>query len=130
MFVYFFEIYGHKNVLSAHRKTIEFTKDADLTKNGDCIVGVRSDFSPEELKKFLDLKGIKITIIANSAKDLITATPNKNFDSDREMVVRMGGFDSKRTFAMRADKAASSLNRDLVAALRMGVKATVTVSEA
>ena len=32
---------GHKNILSLHKKTIEITKDSQLTVNGDCIVGVR-----------------------------------------------------------------------------------------
>ena len=31
---------GHKNILSLHQKTIEITKDEELTSNGDCIVAV------------------------------------------------------------------------------------------
>ena len=31
---------GHKNILSLHEKTIEITKDSELTTNGDCIVDV------------------------------------------------------------------------------------------
>ena len=33
---------GHKNILSLHQKTLEITKDDELTSNGDCIVGVLS----------------------------------------------------------------------------------------
>ena len=36
---------GHKNILSLHEKTIEITKDSELTTNGDCIVGVGADIS-------------------------------------------------------------------------------------
>ena len=31
---------GHRNILSLHEKTIEITKDSELTTNGDCIVGI------------------------------------------------------------------------------------------
>ncbi len=34
---------GHKHVLSLHEKTLEITKDKELTPQGDCIVGVNSE---------------------------------------------------------------------------------------
>ena len=47
--------HGHKNILSLHQKTIEITKDSELTSNGDCIVGVSANIScvdlPEKMKK-------------------------------------------------------------------------------
>jgi len=129
MLKYSFAIYGHENILSTHKRTIEFTKDAELTKNGDCIVGVKSDFSLSELKKFLELKKIKITVAVDDIKDTITATPNKNFNSNHELVIRMGEFDSERTFAVRADKSSNDLHRALVNALKSGVKAIITISE-
>jgi len=46
---------GHKNILSLHKKTIEITKDDELTVNGDCIVGTNSSLAcidlPKEFKK-------------------------------------------------------------------------------
>ena len=36
---------GHKHVLSLHEKTLEITKDKELTPQRDCIVGVNSDLS-------------------------------------------------------------------------------------
>ena len=46
---------GHKNILSLHQKTLEITKDDELTSNGDCIVGVSANIScvdlPEKMKK-------------------------------------------------------------------------------
>ena len=46
---------GHKNILSLHKKTIEITKDSQLTVNGDCIIGVGSNLAcidlPENFKK-------------------------------------------------------------------------------
>ena len=60
-----FNIYGHKNILSLHQNSLEFTKDKDLTLNGDCIVGVNSDFKLNEIKSLIkEYDTIKIRIIA------------------------------------------------------------------
>lgn len=124
---YSFRISGHENVLSEHRSTIEFTKDSHLTLRGDCIVGVNASFELARLEKFLGLEKVGIEISAGGRQDSVVAVPNRKFCSDREMVVRMGDFDSERTFAVRASKAARDLNRDLVGALRKGSCGTVTV---
>ena len=46
---------GHKNILSLHKKTIEITKDSELSVSGDCIVGINSTIAcidlPEKFKK-------------------------------------------------------------------------------
>ncbi len=126
---YSFSIHGHRNILSTHKKTVEFTKDSELTKEGDCILGVKADFEVKQLQRFLVCSKVKITIEVDDAKDAITAIPNRKFSSSHEMVIRLGEFDSERTFAVRADKAASDLSRALVAALRNGKTATVTISE-
>lgn len=125
---YSFSINGHKNVLSTHKKTIEFTKDSELTKNGDCILGVNADFELKQIQGLLGCERVRITIEVDSVSDTITAVPNKKFGSNHEMVIRIGEFDSERTFAVRADKAASDLNRALVAALKSGGKGKVTIS--
>ena len=48
---------GHENIRSLHTKTIEITKEANLTPSGDCIVGVNASCGckdiPAELKKKL-----------------------------------------------------------------------------
>ncbi len=129
MLEYCFRICGHRNILSTHRRTVEFTKDSELTKEGDCILGVRADFELEQLQRFLNCSRVSITISTGNASDTITAIPNRKFSSGHELVIRMGEFNSERTFAVRADKAASSLNRALVAALKSGRAGTVTISE-
>ena len=40
-----FSILGHENILATHKNTLEFTKDDFVTKTGDCIVGISSDFN-------------------------------------------------------------------------------------
>ncbi|MAG15928.1 hypothetical protein CMO88_02610 [Candidatus Woesearchaeota archaeon] len=127
--IYSFNIFGHKNILSTHKNTVEFTKERELTKNGDCIVGVKADFELSKLKQFLKFEKVKITIKVDDVSDTITAVPNKDFASNHELVIRLSDFSSERTFAIRADKAADDLNKKLVTALKDGKKAVVTVSE-
>ena len=51
------EFSGHENIRSNHKKTIEITKESELTVRGDCIVGVNANYScsdlPENLKEKL-----------------------------------------------------------------------------
>lgn len=103
-----FTAFGHPNIKASHKTTFEFTKDKEVTKTGDCIVGVNADFSLSELKKLLDNKKIKITIRVDDKIEEITAQPNKGFNSKHEIVVRKTSFVSERTLAINADKAATN----------------------
>lgn len=140
---YSFSCYGHANITARHKTTLEFTKDEDLRLEGDCIVGVRADFQLNEIKQFIKkLPNNKITITIQTIKNFNKKINNKNtdedklkndynkiiekinaeinpcFDSDKEMVIRKTDFISERTFAIRADKAAFELNRDLMRFLK------------
>ena len=72
----------------------------------------------------------KIQKINNNSKnkivERINAEINPSFNSDREMVIRKTDFVSDRTFAIRADKAAFELNRNLVKNISNG-KQKITV---
>ncbi len=125
---YEFSSYGHPNLLSTHKTTLEFTKDSELTKRGDCIVGVNADFELKELKKFTNCSKVRITITSGGITEIVTAIPNKDFSSNHEIVIRKSEFYSERTFAIRADKAASDLNRDLIR-LMVNAKASILIEE-
>jgi len=108
-----FKAKGHENILATHKNTFEFTKDNFLTKQGDCIVGIKLDKIP------LAKKGpIKIIISVNNFKEEINAEANPNFKHDNEFVIRISGFLDNRTYAIRADKAAKEFNREMIAALK------------
>ena len=119
---YKFNAYGHPNVIATHKTTLEFTKDSELTLNGDCIVGVKADFKLDDLKEFIkktkNNKKITITISINKIKEKINAEINPNFNSNHELVIRKTDFVSERTFAIRADKAAFNLDRNLIKSLK------------
>jgi len=77
---YSFTCYGHENITAKHKTTLEFTKDKDLGLEGDCIVGVKADFSLKSLKKLIKSIGNnkKITII-------IETMPNSNKNNNKDI---------------------------------------------
>lgn len=111
-----FKAYGHENLLGTHYNTFEFTKDKNLTKRGDCIIGVNSNYDLKELKK---LKGnVKITISVENLSDEIFCEVNNNFEDNTELVIRKSNFKDIRTFAINATKAAKDINRELIEKLK------------
>lgn len=130
---YKFHAYGHPNILATHKTTLEFTKDADLSLKGDCIAGVNADFDLEEIKKLIKNsrnKKIKFTIESEDKKisDVIVAELNESFDDKNEIVIRKADFVSRRTLAIRSNKAAFGLNKDLVRFLKVkGHKTNIVI---
>ena len=122
---YHFNAYGHPNILGNHKTTLEFTKEKEMSLKGDCIIGVDADFDLEKIKEFMKnpiSKKIKITIktISKSKKiqEIIFAELNQNFNDEKELVIRKTNFLSERTFAIKANKAAFGLNKDLIGFLK------------
>ena len=116
---YKFHAYGHPNILGTHKTTLEFTKDKDVSLQGDCIIGVDSDFELGELKKFGAGK-VEITISSDDDKIIeeVKAHINPDFNDNHELVIRKTDFVSSRTFGIKADKASVDLNRALIAYLK------------
>ncbi|MBI4451302.1 DUF371 domain-containing protein [Candidatus Woesearchaeota archaeon] len=126
--MYQFTAKGHPSVKALHKTTLEFTKDENLTDEGDCIVGIKATFDKEKLKQEMQGKdSITVTITAGRLSDVVRAIPNPLFDDDRELVIRMGEHASPRTFAVRADKSAAFLNRSLVAQLKTSPTILVSI---
>lgn len=120
---YSFNCCGHGNITAKHKTTLEFAKDSQLSLKGDCIVGVKADFSLKEIKKFIKSlnNSKKITIIMETMKkddnkiiEKINAEINSDFNSDKDIVIRKSGFKDYRTFAINADKAACDLSKELI----------------
>ena len=114
-----FYAYGHENITSTHKNTLEITKDKDISKAADCIIGVNSDFDAEKIAEFIKSKEkLKIKIKAGEIDDEVNCLPNPEFCDKKEIVVRIGEFCSKRTLGTRADKPARQLKRELVEKLK------------
>lgn len=139
---YSFTCYGHKNITAKHKTTLEFTKDNSLTLKGDCIVGIKADFSLKKIKKFIrdainnrkkqfiENKKIPIKIIIkmDGFKEEIKGFLNHNFNDDKEIVIRKSDFISEKTFAVNSDKAAFELNGDFVRAIGENRKIRVFIN--
>ena len=121
--MYKFTIYGHKNITARHKSTLEFTKDEDLTLNGDCIVGVRANYNINELRK---LKG---KLYVKFDKNLIVGYKNNDFNDDRELVIRTSDFISKRTFMYKSNLSSRDLNSETLRKLKSGKRINVYVDK-
>jgi hypothetical protein len=117
---------GHGNILATHLTTLEFTREDNLSRRGDCIIAVSADKAladlKPEFKETLRKESAALTILIEAAG--ISARVNA-FGSSRltlndtvEMVVRKSSFVSDRTLAVKADVAAADLQRDFVQKLR------------
>ncbi len=123
-----FTAFGHKNIKAGHKNTIEFTKDSHLTPQGNCILGINSDFNLKEIKDLIKGKSkLKLKIKAGSIEDELEFTPNPKFNDSKELVIRLGEFQSERTLGTRATKAAKHIKRELVEKLKQPEK-KITIS--
>lgn len=110
---------GHPNITATHLTTLEFTKDKEVSKRGDCFVGVEADFHMDDLKLIAASSSVvKITLTVGSNSEVVTAVPNPQFKSDHELVIRRGPFASDRTFATHADRACVDFSRKFVEMLK------------
>ncbi|NTV22775.1 MAG: DUF371 domain-containing protein [Nanoarchaeota archaeon] len=124
-----FTVTGHPNVLCTHKNTIEFTKDQELSKKGDCIFGVGATFQSKELRLLSSEPGqLRLTLVLGDLKDEFTFLPNQNFTDEHELVIRRSEHDTSRTFGFRATKTAKDINRQLVEKMKdSSAKATVII---
>jgi hypothetical protein len=118
--------YGHANIHATHKTTLEFTKEKHLSKKGDCIIAVAADkaiadLSPKlkanlrkpkaKLTILIEAGGIAEQVQAQGSGKLILSHPT-------DAVIRKSEYVCSRTLAVRADKAANDLSRELVEKLK------------
>ena len=116
---------GHKNVRATHRSPLEITTEDFLTPRGDCIICGSADKAlkdlNEEFKEALR-KGSKLRIMikAGNLRDKLIAhgSPEQKLESPVSMVIRKSDYIDGRTLAIRANKSARDLRRELVELLK------------
>ena len=112
---------GHKHVLSLHEKTLEITKEENLTPKGDCILGVNSSMAcfdlPEKMKKKIQNPKSKIKFAINVGKFSFQiqgqGSEKLTLKHVSDIVLRKSAFTCSRTIAINCDKASSDIPRDL-----------------
>jgi hypothetical protein len=118
--------FGHENIQAIHPSTLMFTREKQLSKTGDCVVGVAADKAVadlnQEVKEKLKRPNAKLTIIIE-AEGLIEqidalGSPKLILTHPTDMVIRKSSYICDRTLAIRADKSANDLPRELVEKLK------------
>ena len=117
---------GHENIRSTHKKTIEITKDSELTPKGDCIIGVNASCScldlPSSLKeKLRDPKSkVKFSIKVAQYEFIVEGRGGEDLTltHTEDIVIRKSNFVSPRTLAVKCDKASDLLPREMVTLLQ------------
>ena len=113
---------GHMHVLSLHEKTLEITKEENLTPKGDCILGVNSSMAcidlPEKMKKKIQNSKSKIKFAINVGKFSFQiqgqGSEKLTLKHVSDIVLRKSAFTCSRTIAINCDKASSDIPRDFV----------------
>ncbi|HXS59247.1 MAG TPA: DUF371 domain-containing protein [Candidatus Sulfopaludibacter sp.] len=117
---------GHTNVQSLHSRTIEITKDKDLTLNGDCIIGVNANKScrdlsteiKEKIKKNNSL--IEVEIIVEPYSFVIKGNGNDNLllSNHEDIVLRKSKFICDRTLSINCDFSSLDIPRNIINILK------------
>jgi uncharacterized protein len=120
------EFYGHSNILATHQKTIEITKDDYLTREGNCIIGIKANKACINLNATLqklikkDNTPIKVEIIVGVDKFQINGFGNKNLTllHQHDIVIRKSNFVCSRTALVKCDKASIHIPREIISKLQ------------
>lgn len=117
--------YGHENILCSHKTTIEITKDKDLTKKGNCIVGINAskacfDLDPKLKEAIINENKIKVVLEVDNIKDYFYGFGYRNLTllSKKDMVFRKSEFISDRTVLINCTKSSNDLKQELIEALK------------
>ena len=125
--VFTFSARGHPNISATHETTLEVTRAASLTTQGDCIVGVSASQSlidiPDDLKFQLRQSDAKIILelrIGGLYKTVIRGQghPGLAFSSPEVMICRKSEYVDDCTLMIHSNIAAMDLSRDLVELLQ------------
>ncbi|MGD8565172.1 MAG: DUF371 domain-containing protein [Candidatus Bathyarchaeota archaeon] len=118
--------YGHRNIQANHRSTLEITMANRLSKRGDCVIAVSADKSVETLDQEFKLnirkRNAKIRMLINVGGVIEAVNgfgdPQLILTHPEDIVMRKSGYICERTLAIKSDKAAKDLSRELVRKLR------------
>lgn len=117
---------GHANVQATHNTTFQITKEPFVSARGDCVIVVAStkgaiDLS-SEFKENARREKAQITVVieVDDFKEVVKAqgSARLTFTHPNDLIVRKSSYVCGRTLAIKADKAACDLSRELVMKLR------------
>ncbi len=113
--------HGHPNITATHKTTLEVSREEYLTLRGNCIVVIGADKGAlqlsDNLKKAIRMGAmIRVTIEVDNLKDEIIGYghPKIELNDPISIVVRKSSYICPRTLMIKANKAASDIDRRLI----------------
>ncbi|MHA1198981.1 MAG: DUF371 domain-containing protein [Candidatus Heimdallarchaeaceae archaeon] len=121
-----FKCYGHPNVTSIHKSTLEFTAESVLTLRGDCILGIKATTNlvnlPAEIKNIIREKEsrIKLTLNVNGLMEEIEGNghPDLLLSDETAIIIRKSNFFCPRTLMINANKSANDISDEIRVIMR------------
>uniref|UniRef100_A0A7J2TJJ6 DUF371 domain-containing protein n=1 Tax=Archaeoglobus fulgidus TaxID=2234 RepID=A0A7J2TJJ6_ARCFL len=119
--------FGHKNITARHYNTLQVTKDREISKRADCVIGVKASMSaseiPEKAKAILrDGRRIKVEIFLPDygIRDFLFGFGSEKLSltHERDIVIRKSRFICGRTVLISASKSALEISREIVKLLK------------
>ncbi|MFX1449584.1 MAG: DUF371 domain-containing protein [Promethearchaeota archaeon] len=117
--------FGHKNLFGTHKTTFEITKERNLTKRGNCIIGILAnkgliDLSQKFKEKAKSNTEIKCILMVKDIKEEILGYghPSLTFSHPKDIVIRKSKYKCARTLMIGANKSANDLDRKLIKLLQ------------
>ena len=116
------EFFGHKNIRSLHQKTIEITKEQNLTPSGDCIIGVNASNSCNDIPDLVKEKirnprsQIKFSILVEEHVFEINGYGHQDLELSHteDKKIKKSDFICPRTMAVKCDQASDSIPREMI----------------
>ncbi len=120
------KFHGHHNVRSLHAKTIEITRDENLSLRGDCIVGVSArkacaDLGERVKRKLKSNESlVKIEIFVGNESFALTGRGDERLTllNPHDIVIRRTYFVCPRTMSVMCNKASCDIPRQMVRLLQ------------
>jgi hypothetical protein len=117
---------GHPLVRATHPTTFEVTAEENLTRQGDCIIGIGADkgaasLSPEFRRVIADDRAVlttRLTAGGHTVEVPGQGSSKMTLTHPTDLVWRRSGYVCPRTIAIHCDHTAVTLPRELVRALR------------
>ena len=116
---------GHPAIRATHGKTLELTRDRDITERATCVVGVAAELPEDELAALHGRVTLTLSVGAESVE--IRGRLNPAFRPGDPLVVRRAPDVTRNAVIVDADTAASDVPRSFVSAAASG-SARIAVS--
>jgi len=126
---------GHRNITAEHKTTFQITKDKEISKRADCVIGVSADKALADFKEVTKAalrnreSKIRLLLYVGDTCEVVTGlgSAELKYSDSRDMVIRRSAFISGRTLMIRANKAAVDLDRQMIEKLKRSEDITIIV---